>query len=105
MLNESLLEGGVGGEARVVRVIPGNGLVAVGAADAVAGVGHPLGIAASLRAIFLDRIAAEFAAAGPKLGRPANHGDGQQWLRAAAFSVWHEKLRPRPRGGRGPHPS
>ena len=57
-------------------------------------------IAAGLRAILLDRIAGEFAAAGPKLGWPANHGDGQQRLRAAVLAVGHEIVRRRRRRGR-----
>src|ERR1035441_8157850 len=88
------------GITRVIRVIPSDGLVAIGAAVSVACVGHPLGVASGLRAIFVNGIAGEFASTGPQFGRPADHGDGQQRLGAAILAVGNEVVRRRRRDGR-----
>src|ERR1022692_3864378 len=98
VLDEGLLESGVGGEVSVGRVVGGDRPEsmrdAVGA-DAVAEVkpGRIGSVVSGLRTVFGDGIAGEIAAARSEFGCPADHGDGQHGLRAAVLAVGHEAVR------------
>ena len=90
-LHPLLLIGGTAGDVGVVGIVARHVLPG-GLQNAVAGIGEPLGVVAGLSAVFGLRKTGELGAAGPQLGHPVEHGNGDHGARAGRLGVGDERV-------------